>query len=134
MAAIPSTLGRHQLASIVATAADFGAMALLVERAHVAAGPATLLSASLGAVVNFSLNRRLTFAGARLAPPWPQALRYATVSLGSAVLNAMGEHVGTRVLAAPYLAVRVVVAVAVSLAWNYPLHRAFVFRRAEEAP
>jgi putative flippase GtrA len=125
------TLLRHQASSIVATAVDFGTMALLVERASASPAAATLVGAALGAIVNFGLNRRHTFDGARREAAAGQATRYALVSSASALLNAAGEQVGTRIVGAPYLVVRAIVAVLVSLGWNYPLHRGFVFRTAE---
>jgi len=120
-------LVRHQFASLVATVVDFGTMVLLVERAQVEPAWATLVGATLGAVVNFMMNRHLTFARAG-ETIGPQALRYAGVSAVSAALNAVLEYVGTRLISAPYVGVRIVVAVVVSLTWNFPMHRSFVFR------
>ena len=130
MAALPigSTLLRHQVASLVATAADFSLMTVLVERRHVEPSVAVLFGAAAGALVNFSLNRHHTFVGARTGRLTPQVARYALVSSGSALLNAAGEHLGTRALGFPYFAVRIVVATCVALGWNYPLHRGLVFR------
>jgi putative flippase GtrA len=124
---------RHQLASIVATVADFGTMVLLVEYFHRSPTLATLCGATFGAVVNFMMNRHFTFARADEAVGG-QALRYAGVSGASAGLNAIGEYLGTSLLRAPYLAVRLVVAIAVSVAWNFPMHRSYVFRSAPKHP
>ena len=129
-----ATLARHQLASAVATAADFALMTLLVEFAGAAPAAATLAGALLGAVINFTLNRRFTFRTAEQGPAGPEALRYAAVSAASAVLNATGEYIGTVWLGAPYLLVRVVVSLAVSLGWNFPLHRSWVFQSAPAEP
>lgn len=122
-----STLVRHQVASLIATSVDFSLMILLVEVARVAPSAAALAGAGTGAVVNFALNRRHTFPGAREGTPSGQAVRYALVSSASAVLNAAGEHVGTRWLGLPYVLTRVAVSLIVGLGWNYPLHRGFVF-------
>ena len=65
-------LGRHQLASIVSTAFDFGAMAFLVQLASVPPSIAAIGGASLRAIVNFLLGRRYTFrahGGPRHRPP-----------------------------------------------------------------
>jgi putative flippase GtrA len=117
---------RHQLASVIATAADFGLMVLLVEIWRVAPPIATLFGAALGGCVNFTLNRRYTFRTTDSAVTG-QAARYALVSGTSAVLNALGEYAGTHFLRVPYALARVVVAVCVSVGFNYPVHRAFVF-------
>lgn len=123
-----TTLLRHQAASLAATAADFLLMAVLVKSGRMAPWSAALVGAATGAFINFSLNRRHTFVGASRGRFSPQATRYALVSSGSALLNAAGEHVGTNALGLPYFAVRIVVAACVALGWNYPLHRAVVFR------
>lgn len=121
-------LARHQVASLVATAADFTVMTLLVECLGVAPETATFGGALFGAVINFTLNRRYTFRSAGRNAARTEAFRYSLVSGASAILNATGEYIGTKWLDAPYLLVRVLVSVAVSLGWNYPLHRSFVFR------
>jgi putative flippase GtrA len=81
--------------------------------------------------VNFTLNRRFTFPdhGATVRG---QALRYTLVSGTSAILNALGEYVGTRFFRAPYALARAVVAICVSVGFNYPVQRHFVF--APRAP
>ncbi len=55
-------------------------------------------------------------------------MRYALVSGASATLNALGEYLGASVIGLPYFGTRVVVAALVSLGWNFPMHRGFVFR------
>ena len=125
-------LGRHQLASIVSTAFDFGAMALLVQLASVPPSIAAIGGASLGAIVNFQLGRRYTFR-AHGSPAGPQALRYAQVSAVGALLNGGGELALHDGLGAPYLPARLVVALAVSLFWNLPMQRRFVFRAPGKA-
>jgi putative flippase GtrA len=118
---------RHQAASIAATVVDFGTMTTLVELAHLQPAVATLFGALLGACLNFYLNRRFTFRTEASGSAVPEALKYASVSGASALLNAAGEYAGTVWLRAPYLIVRLVVAVAVSIGWNFPMHRSFVF-------
>ncbi len=119
-------LGRHQIASIISTVVDFGVMTLAVELVHTSAVIATFAGASCGAVANFQLGRHWVY-GARHDHVGPQAARYAIVSAGSAGLNALGEYGLHDVLGVQYLAARAVVAVAVSLLWNFPMQRYFVF-------
>jgi putative flippase GtrA len=121
-------LGRHQIASLVSTAVDFGLMVLAVELLHLPAAIATLLGATCGAITNFQLGRHWIFE-ARHEGAGSQAVRYALVSGASAGLNALGEYAAHDVLGLQYLAARAIVAVAVSLFWNFPMHRHFVFRQ-----
>jgi putative flippase GtrA len=122
-----STLGRHQVGSIVATAVDFGLMVLLVERAGLSPVVGTAIGASAGGVTNFVLGRTWIFR--RHSGHWAaQAARYAAVSGASAGWNALGEHLVHDVAGVPYLAARVLVSIVVGLLWNFPMQRRFVFR------
>jgi len=87
----------------------------------------TALGASAGGVTNFLLGRRWIFR-AHESAAGPQALRYALVSAASAGWNALGEWLVHDRLGVQYLLARALVAFVVSLAWNFPLQRHFVFR------
>ncbi len=120
------TLGRHQLAALAATALDFSVMTLAVEALGVRPSLAAIAGSFAGALCNFQLSRRWVFPAG--GGPWAgQALRYGAVSAGSALWNALGVEAG-QFLGAPYLAARLVTSVLVSVAWNFPMHRAFVFQ------
>lgn len=123
-------LGRHQVASVVATAIDFATMTVAVELANQPPAVAAFVGAVVGGLANFQMGRHFTFAASHHKVA-PQALRYAVVSGASATLNALGELLATTVLGVQYLLARLVVAVIVSVAWNYPMQHRFVFRAAE---
>jgi putative flippase GtrA len=121
------TLLRHQLGSIVASIVDFSTMIALVELLATPPTAATALGASMGGVTNFSLGRFWIFRRHRGGIAG-QGLRYALVSAASAMLNAGGEHLLHDLARVQYVAARFVVAATVSLVWNFPLQRRFVFR------
>jgi putative flippase GtrA len=127
-----TSLLRHQLSSFVSGGVDFGTMIALVH--FCAFGPtfATACAAAAGAVANFTLERSMVFTGAS-GSAGGQAMRYALVSAASLGLNALGEYVLTAGLNMQYVIARTLVAGSVSVLWNFPLHRHFVFRR-EVAP
>lgn len=123
-------LGRHQLGALVTTIVDFSTMIALVQLAHARPSIATVVGAAIGAVTNFTLGRYWIFdrrdtLGGR-APG--QALRYALVSAASLALNAAGVWLLAERATLPYVIARTLVAVFVSLAWNFPMQRRFVFR------
>ena len=126
-----ATLARHQLGALVATVTDFAVMTAAVELARWSPAAATALGASAGALTNFTLSRRWVFS-ARGASVASQAARYAVVSAASLGLNTLGEYALAQRLGVPYLAARALVAVAVSLLWNFPMHRRFVFSATAE--
>jgi putative flippase GtrA len=120
-------LGRHQMGALAATAVDFAAMIFAVERMNLAPAVGTAIGAVLGAIVNFVLARAWIF---RLhAGHWTgQAARYALVSGASAGWNTLGEYLVHDAALVPYLPARLLVSIAVSLLWNFPVQRRFVFR------
>lgn len=123
-----STLVGHQLASVVSGAVDFATMIALVRLCALSPTLATAFGAAVGAVVNFSLGRSVVFTD-HTGPVGAQAFRYALVSGMSLVLNALGEYLTTTGLHMQYVVARAFVALSVSLLWNFPLQRHFVFRR-----
>ena len=87
---------------------------------------ATAVGAALGALCNFTLGRRWIFAASK-APLGPQAFRYGLVSLASLALNTAGEGMLYRWAGVQYFVARLLVSILVSLCWNYPMQRRFVF-------
>jgi putative flippase GtrA len=131
VASLFRVLGRHQIASLVSTAVDFGTMVLAVEAFGLSPVWATALGASLGAISNFVMGRHWVFRS-REGAVAGQAVRYGVVSAASAGWNTLGESIAVHWLGVQYFVARVVVAVLVSVGWNFPLQRAFVFRVSEE--
>lgn len=119
-------LGRHQAAAMAATGVDFAVMIAAVSLFGLSPVLGTVIGAGSGAVTNFLLGRNWTFE-ARHSPPGAQAVRYAFVSATSLGLNASGEWFLTAVLGLNYVLARVAVAATVSVLWNFPLQRFFVF-------
>jgi putative flippase GtrA len=121
-------LGRHQVGAITASAVDFSVMVALVEILRAPPALAAATGAMAGAMTNFVLGRRWVFR-ARSAAALGQAGRYAAVSAAGAGWNALGEYVLHDAGLVGYVLARAVVAIAVGLAWSFPLQRRFVFVR-----
>jgi putative flippase GtrA len=121
------TLLRHQLGAFIAAVIDFGTMILAVQRGGWTPVQATALGASTGALANFLLGRAWIFRR-RWGGLGSQAIRYALVSAASALANTIGEHLVHDVLQVQYIVARMLVSIVVSLTWNFPMQRGFVFR------
>jgi putative flippase GtrA len=121
------TLARHQIGAVVATGVDFGVMVALVESLEVSPVAATAVGATVGAVTNFALGRTWIFGSTSGEVPG-QIGRYALASAASAALNALGEHIVHDLANVRYVLARALVALAVGVLWNFPMHRHFVFR------
>lgn len=120
--------GRHQIAAVLGTAADFTTMIALVEIAKLAPPVATVAAAIAGGVVNLALARAWAFRDRHHGTFFGQASRYAAVSLGGAFLNGILIANVLRAVTVPYVLARVVVSVLVSVLYTYPLHSRVVFR------
>jgi putative flippase GtrA len=130
MQAVPlwRVLGKHQIGAVISTAVDFATMICMVELLHLGPVVATAIGATCGGVTNFLFGRRWIFQ-ARSAAALPQAARYAFVSAASAGWNALGEYLLHDLAKAEYVLARCIVAVVVSVAWNFPMQRHFVFQK-----
>jgi putative flippase GtrA len=131
-AQLASLVGKHQVSSLVATGVDWLVMIAAVEWLRVSPVLATVFGAASGAIVNFRLGRTWTFR-ATTARASGQAWRYALVSASSLGLNALGVWVLASLLGAHYVLARLGTGLAVSLFWNFPLQRRFVFAMRDEA-
>jgi putative flippase GtrA len=121
------SFSRAQVSSGVATAVDFGLLFFLVEICHVWYVAATALGALAGAITNFLMNRHWSFLASHNG--WSrQAIRYAWVSGGSLVLNCVGVYAMTEFLHVHYSISVVVISLMVGWAFNFPLHRHYVFK------
>ena len=117
----------HHTTSVIATAADFMSMVAAVELTGVSPVVGTGMGATVGAITNFILARQWTYRRSDGAAMQVQIARYLLVALVSLGLNAVGEHLFANVLHVQYVLGRVITAVIVSNAWNYPMQRFFVF-------
>jgi phosphatidylglycerophosphate synthase/putative flippase GtrA len=128
-----SMLGFNAAAGAIATAVDFGVVLMLVEWMKLSPALATTLGCVVGGVVNYSINRIVTFrsSGARL----PQMARYTLVSGTSALLNAGGVWLFTLHPQLAYTLGWWLVRGVVYFAWNLPLQRDYVFNdsRADDS-
>lgn len=107
---------------------------------------ATLCGAFAGGVTNCVINYKFTFHASGL--PWKAvALKYFLVWMGSVLFNSLGTEVFYRLLVnwdwlrgivdsadAIFAAVRLLVSLVVSLAWNFVMQRNFVYRASRFDP
>lgn len=119
-------LSQHQLSSLVATGVDYCVMIACVSLFGLSPVLGTVLGALCGAVTSFTLGRRWVF-DARRGDLRMQALRYALVSAVSLCCNAGAEWLLVRA-GLQYVLARVIASTVVGVAWNFPMHRHFVFR------
>jgi putative flippase GtrA len=121
------SFSRSQVASAAATFVDFALLFFLAEICHVWYVAATALGALAGAITNFLMNRHWSFLATH--HHWSnQAKRYVCVSGISLILNSVGVYVMTETLHVHYSVSVVVISFLVGWAFNFPMHRHYVFR------
>ena len=126
-------MGRAGIASAIATVLDYGTFTILVEVLGAYTGTSRAIGAALGAVANFTVNKLWTFR-TRENSLWVELPRYAAISLTSLLLNTVGVVALTEGLRWNPLVAAALIGVAVSVFWNLPLHRYFVFREQTGKP
>ncbi len=126
------TFSRSTVTSLFTTALDFATLVGLVQLAGVNYVAATWAGTVVGSLSNFSINKAWAFEAGH-APVGGQLARFLIVQLGASALHTLGVWGFTRFGGLPYVASKTLVAALVYLAWNYPLNRAFVFRRSPSA-
>jgi len=117
-------LSRYALVGLVATAAHYALLVLLVEWAAAPPGPAALLGAFVGAGGAYLGNRSYTFSNTEM-PHGQSALRFAAIAGLGAVANAAVVGGGVA-LGLHYLLAQVIATALVVLA-TYHLNRIWTF-------
>lgn len=123
---------RNLTSALVATGLDFALVNVLVLGISLVAPVATAFGCVFGGTINFFMNRMWTFGSKQ--KKLPQIGRYAFVSVTSAILNSGGVAI---LLLLPSMDFRIawaLVRLAVFFAWNFPLHRDYVFADNHDAP
>lgn len=111
----------------VGTAAHFATLALLVESLGLDPLPASICGFAAGVLVNYLLNRRLTFRShARHSAALP---KFLAVALLGAALNTLLMYLGLHLLQLHYLLAQALAALLV-LFWNFTGSRLWAFRQA----
>lgn len=124
---------RVGVSSVVATAVDVGTLILLVEVVGCPVTLAAFLSACMGGVTNFLVNKFWAFAdGAPIDVR--QVTLYALVSLVNAAFVAACVHVLAVMMGMPYLWAKAIAAIVVFLVWSYPAQAKLVFPATQAAP
>ena len=89
------------------------------------------ISGTLGAVINYSLNRYWTFKRTDI-PMQTQLKKFVVVVIGSITLKSSGTYILTEWVHIDYKISRLMVDAVVSLGFNFMLQKYWVFRKPAE--
>jgi putative flippase GtrA len=109
----------------VGTAAHYSTLIALVQLVHVHPVPSSAVGFTVGALVNYSLNYRVTFRSTKLH--WDSMPKFFLVAIVGLALNTGIMALLTGPLAMHYLVAQII-ATATVLAWTFTANRLWTFR------
>ncbi len=120
---------RANLSSTIASGIEYVLVtALVVVRVHYLT--AATAGAITGALIDFSLKRQWAFNRSTPGAVTHEGFRYLIVSVFSLLFNLVLAYLLVDGLHVPAVPGIIAASLVVGFAWNYPLHRWFVFRPA----
>ena len=128
------TFLRAQVAAFLGGITDYGLMILLTEVFQLHFTFSILISGTVGAIINFSINRFWVFKNQSGYSSHinSQLFKFALVVLGSISLKAFGTLIFQKVFQIDYRIGRLITDLFVSYGFNYPLIKNWVFRANEK--
>ncbi|OIP84036.1 MAG: polysaccharide biosynthesis protein GtrA [Porphyromonadaceae bacterium CG2_30_38_12] len=123
---------KAQLSAFVGGVTDYAVMVFVTEIFHVHYTISIAIGGVIGAVVNFSINKRWTFRSKYKnykAGLYKQLLRFSLVAVNSILLKSSGTFIITTFIHIDYKISRIIVDLFVSLLFNYTLQRFWVFSK-----
>lgn len=121
------TFLKAQLSAFIGGLFDFGIYSACYKLLHISAPFSNVISGSLGAVVNFLINRYWSFSSTKNSVG-SQLWKFVIVVCGSIALKSAGIHFLVDIYRINFLFSKVVVELLVSLGFNYTLQRYWVFK------
>lgn len=118
---------KAQLSAFIGGLSDYCIMLLCTELLHIHYTVSIVISGSLGAVVNFTINKYWTFKAD--APIGKQLPKFVLVVVGSILFKSSGTYLVTEYLHIDYKISRLIIELIISLGFNYPLQKYWVFNK-----
>ena len=120
------TFFKANVASLVASAFDYGVTIMAVQIFSVNVVIAGIIGTVCGAFIHFIMGRHWVFV-AYQSKSSGQAKKYLLIWLGNLVLNATGMYVFTE-MGVNYIITKVGTSILVGWTYNYPLQKGYVFK------
>ncbi len=121
---------KAQLSAFAGGMVDYGIMLFCKEILGFAISTSIVISGSIGAVVNFTINRFWTFKKDE-APVASQLWKFIIVVIGSIILKSQGTPLLSTLTGIDYKITRLMVELVVSLGFNFTLQKYWVFKKAD---
>ncbi|MBV2226095.1 MULTISPECIES: GtrA family protein [Sphingobacterium] len=119
---------RAQLSAFIGGLSDFGIYTFCYTVLKFTAPFSNVISGSLGAIVNFTINRYWSFGNTQKSIG-SQLWKFIIVVVGSITLKSLGIHLLVDIWHLHFLLSKLIVEIIVSLGFNYTLQRFWVFKQ-----
>lgn len=119
---------KAQASAFIGGLMDYLIMVLCTELVGIHYTLSILISGSIGAILNFSINRKWTFQ-AEKGDLQNQIPKFIITVVGSILLKSAGTYLFTNWLKIDYKISRVITDILVSLGFNYTLQKYWVFKK-----
>lgn len=125
---------KAQLSAFTGGLIDYLIMLICTEIFHIHYTLSIAIGGIVGAIVNFTINRKWTFKKhesdkKRVSP---QLVKFISMVVGSICLKSSGTYVLTTLLRIDYKISRILVDILVSFGFNYTLQKYWVFRKEKQ--
>ncbi|HLS94007.1 putative flippase GtrA [Sphingobacterium allocomposti] len=122
------SFGKAQISAFIGGLSDFAIYTFCLQVFGFSAHGSNIVSGSLGAIVNFLINRYWAF-DSRTTPIGNQLFRFIVVVVGSITLKSTGIYFLVDYLFLNPFYSKIVVELLVSLCFNFVLQKYWVFRK-----
>ncbi len=122
---------KAQASAFIGGMVDYLIMILCTELVGLHYTLSILISGSVGAVINFSINRKWTFNAEKGNLKY-QVPKFIAVVIGSIFLKSGGTYFFTNWLTIDYKISRIITDIIVSLGFNYTLQHYWVFKKPKQ--
>ena len=119
---------RAQLSAFIGGLSDFGIYTFCYTVLKFTAPFSNVISGSLGAILNFTINRYWSFGNTQKSIG-SQLWKFIIVVAGSIALKSLGIHLLVDIWHLHFLLSKLIVEIIVSLGFNYTLQRFWVFKQ-----
>lgn len=119
---------KAQLSAFLGGLADFGIYTFCYKILLFTAPFSNVVSGSLGAIVNFTINRYWSFNNTAV-PLTSQLWKFILVVAGSITLKSLGIHLLVDIWHWHFLLSKLILEIVVSLGFNFTLQKYWVFRK-----
>ena len=125
---------KAQLSAFIGGKTDYTVMIILTEIFHLHYTISICIGGTIGAIVNFSINRNWTFDSnnAKEGKINTQIIKFITMVSGSIFLKSTGTYLVTNSMKIDYKISRIMVDLVVSFGFNYILQKYWIFKKSDK--